>query len=308
MSMTITRRQHYVWKHYLTAWTQCGKISVVRADGASFQTDPANVALERDFYRLPILSLADEQFVSQFIESGTEDLMLRKLNIAWLDSFAGPSRLRRILSKKGIHTFELKELIENMEIQSEENLHSRIEDSSVRLLDKLRLGEISIWQDDRDARALSFFLALQHLRTKNMRDRLASKFPEAPTRELVARCWPVLRVVLATNLGWSLFSGRANWRLRLLNAANELQFITTDQPLRNLKIGEGHDDLALFYPVSPNRAVLLEHIHQESIVGNHDNLPEALVSQLNQKMYEGSHEQIFGNDLEYLRSFGVNKP
>ena len=82
-----------------------------------------------------------------------------------------------------------------------------------------------------------------------------------------------------------------------------MRFITSDQPTLNLKPGEDHNDLVLYYPVSPNRAMLLERQDQESLVHSEDNLTDDLVAMLNRKMYKGSYEQVFGTDGQYLKSW-----
>lgn len=298
---TITRRQHYVWKHYLRAWEQQGRVCVQRKDGRQFDTSADNIAVMRDFYRLPILSEEDEAFIRCYIDTINRP-MLRDLSMGWLDTIAAPSRLRRSLEQRGINEAEMQAEIEKVEIQSEESFHSGIESDAVRLLDELRSGRIDLWGNDDDVMDFAFFLSLQHVRTKRMQDLIAAGYAEGPEREAMLRRWPVLRLVSATNMAWSIFAERADWRLRVLKAPGQIGFVTSDQPTQNVLPGDCHDSLALFYPVGPRSAVLLEHARNESVVGEDDDLSDGAVDALNRKTYDYSHEQVFGTDLEYLAS------
>ena len=302
--MSITRRQHYVWKHYLRGWEQGGAVCVLKKGaGKVFRTDATNMAVMRDFYRLPVLSEEDEEFIERFIDSTcTASERLKDLNRGWLNTIAAPSRLRRRLTRAGILDPAIEAEIERVEIQSEENLHGSIESDTVRLIDALKNGRAQIWSDDDDARDLAFFLSLQHLRTKKLRDDFLGGFPEGAIRDAAARRWPILRFILATNLGWSLFSERTKWSLRVLSPAGPTEFITGDQPTVNLLPPDNHNGLALYYPVGPRLAAILEHLENESVVGAADVVSDALVRKLNARIYEFSHEQVFGTDGDQLEA------
>lgn len=212
-----------------------------------------------------------------------------------------PSRLRRLLEARGVSDSQLDKAIREVEVQSEESLHSAIEGPAVRLLQKLRAGNASFWNIDDEARDFAFFVSVQHLRTKAMRERVLSRMDSCIAGHAV-RTWPIIRIALATNLGWSLYSDRARWHIRVLSASEQLRFITGDQPILNLRPQTGHrDDLSLYYPVSPERAVLLELRGVDSPIGSIDQLTDAMVEDLNRKLIGGIHEQAFGVDLAYLR-------
>ncbi|MFK4583803.1 DUF4238 domain-containing protein [Bradyrhizobium ottawaense] len=303
---TTTRRQHYVWKHYLRSWERAGRVSVLRK-GASrpFQTDAVNIAVMRDFYRLPSLSQDDERFIERFIDSTcAASPMLRKLNHGWLDAIAAASRLRRQIADAGkldpIVEGQINAEIERFEIQADESYHGAVEASSLRLIGALKAGKAEIWGNDDDARDLAYFLSLQHLRTKKMQDNVVVSFPEGEKRERAARLWPILRHIFATNVGWSLFSERTEWRLRLLRAAGNTAFITGDQPTLNLLTPDDHNGLAFYYPMSPTTAVVLERRENESVVGSADDAPDSLVQELNIRIFDISHEQVFSSDIALL--------
>ena len=226
---------------------------------------------------------------------------LVELNMGWLDEFSKPSRLRRLLEARGKIDDRLEKALRDVEIQGEETLHSGIEGPAVRLLQELRAGNGAFWNLDEDAMHFAFYVSLQHLRTKAMRERVLSKM-DSHVSGNAERTWPIIRTAFATNLGWSLYSDRARWHIRVLSAAGQLRFITGDQPILNLLALTGHaDDLALYYPVSPERAAILELRTADSPIGTVDQLTDAAVDGLNRKIIGGIHEQAFGNDLAYLQ-------
>ncbi|PYE92517.1 hypothetical protein C8J35_12312 [Rhizobium sp. PP-F2F-G38] len=88
----------------------------------------------------------------------------------------------------------------------------------------------------------------------------------------------------------------------MLSAAENLRFITGDQPILNLLPQTGNeDDLALYYPVSPEKAALLQLRGAYSPIGSTDGLTDDIVEDLNRRIVEGIHEQAFGIDLPYLK-------
>lgn len=301
--MQVTKRQHYVWRHYLSAWGTNGQVYARRAGGNPFKTDPKNLAVESYFYRTPPITEDDEQFIVKFIEKSISSSMLRELAMGWLDTFAMPSRVRRRSAALGLADPELEKLLTEVEIQSEENLHAGIEGDATRFLDELRAGSAALWHQDDDARDFAFFLSLQHLRTKRMQEVTIGNFDPGPMRDIAKNAWPVFRLILATTLGWSLFSDRSSWNLRTLTAGGEVKFITADQPTTNLLSSRSHNDLAFYYPVGPDRAAFLEHKGNVDMFPQGDILEDDIVHQLNTTMFNQSHEQVFGISGDYLAKF-----
>jgi hypothetical protein len=62
------RRHHYVWQHYLRAWTVENQIACLR-DGRTFRTGTTTVAVEKDFYRLQDVTEGDLRFLEAFLLS-----------------------------------------------------------------------------------------------------------------------------------------------------------------------------------------------------------------------------------------------
>ena len=67
--MTGTRRQHHVWRSYLEAWATDAQIFCLQ-EGRIFRTNVANVGVERDFYKLHMLTDADIQGIRLLMSTG----------------------------------------------------------------------------------------------------------------------------------------------------------------------------------------------------------------------------------------------
>lgn len=63
------RRQHHVWRHYLGAWTDAGRLFCLQ-EGRIFRTGPRAVAVERYFYWLPPLIAQDYRLIELILLRG----------------------------------------------------------------------------------------------------------------------------------------------------------------------------------------------------------------------------------------------
>jgi hypothetical protein len=70
----------------------------------------------------------------------------------------------------------------------------------------------------------------------------------------------------------------------------------------NLMRGVQDHEMALYYPVSPDVAVLLEHPDNPAMADPGGVPDDAGVHALNRRLFDYSHDQVIGNDLDYLRS------
>ena len=298
----ITRRQHYVWRHHLEAWARSdGKVPTRRA-GKFFTPNPINIGQQRDFYKVPRLSVEDEEFVRRLIIQPMENELFRDSAEGWLRLVAMPSRIRRTAAIRGLPIIgNLKKDLERAEIELEEKLHMTMEGNFVHYLSMLRGGDASFWSDGTDLIPFFTFVGLQVTRTKRTLENTVARMPQQEAARM-RRIWPIARLSLGCNLGGSLFLDRERWKLRIINAPVVAPFITGDQPMFNLIPPVGHDGISLFYPVTPSRAMLLEISDNPSYVGEGDDLTEAQVEHLNIRMAQTSLEMIFGRDETYLRS------
>ena len=74
-----TRRQHYVWRHYLEAWEFKDGLTNCLREGRIFTSNPVNIMVERDFYKLSSVTRMEVKFLELFLKK-TPAKDLRDLN------------------------------------------------------------------------------------------------------------------------------------------------------------------------------------------------------------------------------------
>jgi hypothetical protein len=141
---------------------------------------------------------------------------------------------------------------------------------------------------------LFYFLATQYMRTKRIREAWLKSFEGAPFN--VERILPLLALQYGENLGRSLYLDRKQILSVILNNATDVAFITGDQPIVNLLAVADRPatELSLYYPLSPTKALLLSDAGRSLMVTN-DSFNEAWAVELNRKIAENSHSQVFAN-------------
>jgi hypothetical protein len=251
------RKQHYVWRYYLKAWSTSGQLWC-RRDGKPFLSATENVAQMRDFYRLKKMSERDIQCVEALIASMAP--AAQEGARGWLPHFALLFDLQRQFIVGGGTDPKVEKQFDIEINNMEEEIQSGIEESAIPLLDALREGDGAFLVDDGKFADFALFLAMQLLRTPKVQTRMTS----APLPGLnLEASWGLLRTIFATNIGGVWFRQRSRCRLTFLEAGPASQFITGDQPLLNTRASRADRELPpealeMYSPVSPVRAVLID--------------------------------------------------
>jgi hypothetical protein len=299
MGSNITRGQHYVWRHYLEAWEIKGRLFASRNRAAPYGSSAKKVGKERDFYRLPRLRPQDVAFADQIISGMQITDDAKRQARGWFDPAAVVKTVISHFAGRDMPEF-VQSALNEFEIEAEEKIHSGIEDDATPLLSQLRQGDSSFWCKNDDAAAFSFFISLQHLRTKRGVVKLAESFNAYDTDGVAERVWPYLKFAMASNMGFSFYQERTRWSLNVVSAGSQVQFITADQPTMNLIPPVDHNGIALFYPLSPMRALIMEHQDNSPIAPASGVMADAQVDALNLRLAGYAHEQVYGSDREYL--------
>ncbi len=304
-----THRQHYVWRRYLEPWTtkkgRVPQIWCLRREGpAPIRLGITNVAVQRDFYRLHNLERGDVEFVRAMGISQNTNPTARETNERWIAMIGGMIGMQRELRDRLSESPQLREELDRVMIEHQENDYSRMESRAVAHLEALQGGDVTFFAVDEEAIKFSYFLAHQYFRTKAIRDRIRDTFPAQSDRERFERTWPILRYIFATNIGCEIFRSRKSVKLQVVEAAPGMKFITSDQPAINtygafVPERTPIEEMELFYPVSPTRAVILSGhpVYQDT----HGKALEPFrMGVLNQAIERVAYEQLFADSDDAL--------
>jgi hypothetical protein len=271
-------RQHYVWRKYLRAWTVDNKLWCKRGTSI-FNPAPENIALERFFYEVEVLSLPEFKLILKFIEqlpSANHELLVEHLMLYCTCSDT------EFLKKNGLEKF-----------------HGIFENLAVPTLDALRTGNLTVLQEEQTRINFCKFIGRQYTRTKKMNPNVPSTFPpNIPVPEEFISCdmakvRKVMTFLFSDSIGnWAYSSGKFS-----LLKAPQKSFITCDQPISNTKAIKGQQpiDIELFYPLSPEYALLISIDEQ----GERELAPEEEAS-WNQYIRSTAYQMIFANRRDLL--------
>lgn len=296
--MNKKRRHHHVWQHYLSSWKSTDKIMCAR-DGRIFQVKTRNIANIRDFYKIKEMNSNELNFAMKLCSLG--DSGLSEINKQWPILFNLVHDLKKqIKPEQASQNVEL--LIHNLY----EELHSHIEGYSIKYLDALKQGDSSFFDISESKIEFIFFVIMQYVRTSKMKHQVLSAFSEDESLTRaginIENCWSVFQLCTATQIAHSVSQDRS-YKLIFLDATQNEKFVTSDQPVINLDqsndTNDGPSTFELYYPISPEKAILLVKEPQNT---NKDSTPisDEDIKIYNQLMKENSLEQIYSSSKEQL--------
>ena len=255
----VTRRQHYVWRHYLEAWQDRDNLVHGARRGELIPpTNPINLLVERDFYRIPMLTETHRAHLYSFAQAS--NAYLTQVHYDFIDKIVRISAANEKIQRSQTISPEDKATAEATMIEVEERLHSQIESDAFPFLDELRHNRIGFISDDPKAIQFFHFLGQQYFRTRHMRDAIATVLATASSIDDLSPLANVMCHMAGVNLGSSLFTDRRDLDILLLSDREGVGFITGDQPVVNVMgTGDGTEttELLLYYPLSPALACLI---------------------------------------------------
>ena len=253
----VTRKQHYVWRHYLEAWKQEKGIINCLRDGKIFPANPKNVMAERDFYKLPQLTKADVEIFEFFMQATPPEL--KEVNLNLIKNLAFLTNANDLIqSQEGIPEAVRLDSQATI-IEAEEKLHEQIESDALPVLEELRQKQTNFLCNDKTAISFFHFIAHQYCRTKRIRESVGEILYSFPNRDC-SHLQNLLCHCFANNMGASLFFDRSEFDIVFLDNTTDLGFITGDQPMVNLmgtRNGTPPEEIALYYPLAPDLAFIL---------------------------------------------------
>ncbi|PGX57074.1 hypothetical protein COE12_03515 [Bacillus anthracis] len=307
--MEKKRGQHYVWRYYLTSWTDDSeKLFCLRNDNL-FPVNPKKIAKARDFYRLRDLSQDEIAIIEQGFINGYHTEGIQKVNREWINVFTSIFRVKEDLEKKGKWDEEKEAELDVHMNNHVEDFHSRIEDLALPYLDSLKNINLDFLDNEISKFDFIFFLCLQYFRTNMMKNNILKSFesgsvPIPPT--LIENVWSVLYFIFATNLAVTISSSNS-LRFLILKNNSTIPFITGDQPVintqANYSVYEETKEFELYYPLTPSLALLITDSNNYNEIQSIFEVQEDEVKLYNDLIFNASYEQIFANNETVLQSF-----
>jgi hypothetical protein len=286
------RRQHHVWQHYLKSWTVGDQLYCLR-NGEIFETGTSSVAVDRDFYKLHTLTADDLALIKMLVIDPARPLA-KQHHENLLIRLAGPGMFIEQIRDRVPNIEQMDELLDVHQTNALEDYHTGIENSFLPLLDDILKSDLSFYESDDHCITFFHFICTQHMRTKGVKERSIERVRLRDGQDL-SRIWAIMTHMFAFNIGLSLYHERKLRKLVLVNNRTEVPFITGDQPIVNLH-GDGvrpPDELSFYYPLSPNLALILTEVDREPPFST-DGLTSAQATNLNTKIVEACHSQLFG--------------
>lgn len=298
----LKKKQHYVWRKYLRAWTNDESIwTFLKEQNKVLRIGLMGVAQERFFYELVDFSEKEEIFLEKFIRHISHESIV-ELNIDFLTLFTSHYKLRKELAEStklnDTKKAELETKIREIEVNSMEDSHCIFESFGIKITNCRNPIDLKFLENENDFFETMMFLSFQYFRTKKMKKAVLMSF-ENEEKNSVEKFWNIVSYSMSTTLGRRL---SINQKLKILVFDNqsEINFLTNDQPIFNI-LGENVDEegypneLELYYPISPKLAISIHFKNQKDKIENIQ-INENLVNYFNEKMIENSNEFIFAEN------------
>lgn len=291
---------HHTPRQYLLPWADSDERVAWYGYGKVMRSGLTMVGGEDNFYKLKELTVPDVDCMKLFI-GGLPELG-RKGHKRFLQMYVLPTRLKRHLEKRGDCGPDAMKLMDVVRSNLMENYHASIERGFWPYLDLIKARNFSFIEDRN--RAIEFFhgFSVQYMRTKAVKERAIQK-----TNVLfddVERVWDVLSYITAVETGRSFFADRRNFQILVLDNDTQIRFITSDQPIINIRADAGSfnppEKIELYYPLSPTQAMLyLENSTPTAGISQSVSIDEA--HRYNMMMLDHCAFRVFSNSEEYLK-------
>ena len=305
--MSVLKRQHFVWRHYLRSWADNDKIwTYLKESDKIIQPDLMGVAQEKYFYRLVDFSEDEVAFLEKYIIL-TSPRLVKDLNLDFLRLFTSTSKLKRTLdatTNPAVDKDKYAEEIRKLEIDLMEIGHGKMEALGHKILSYRSFEDLkTIEQDDYIFEAI-MFVCFQYCRTKNMRKSVLEHFIGGPFEELANKSWNILSYVTATTLAKNI-SLDPKIKFVFIENCTTNHFITSDQPVFNIlndKLNEQGEvaELEFYYPITPNHAISFHFKDDQNDKFISQVADDALIFYLNNKVLENSDYFVFADTKEQL--------
>jgi len=256
--MSITKKQHHVWKDYFDPWLVEGLISFTR-NGNVLTTSPGNVAHQRYFYEIGEMTEKDVRMLKT-LASGQKSELIRIGAESWIASVQLIFTFRDAMVTLGADRSSIDGFVTQGARQLGEQYQGMIEHSGLKYLPALRNADAFNIAEGEDYIEFCYFAMTQYFRTVRAKESLKREM-ETDNPGYVDRSMAAIIPMMATLVGSALINGRDRFVPTLLLNKSGVKFITGDQPIINtyavgVPRGEVIPGTEFYYPISPDRAII----------------------------------------------------
>ena len=315
--ISVPRKHHYVWRASIAQWANADGQVFFSRNGVIHPnpTNPENLMAQRDFNRLPDLSMEALLLVDHLAVRDPElDPVLRSNNAMILNLYAQFLRLKAQRDGSDDTTPEERERLEKAAIRLHENYLGKIEGIVAPITDSLRSGCTEVLRDTENRFYFYLFLGLQLFRTRKMRREIKrilranyrDVFDSFDAREAEGVAM-LYGQTFGQSVGGALFLRSAEYRDLILENEAEEPLIAGDQPLVNILAPERGipEEMALYYPLSPRMAFLLL---EKRVARRVSPIYSEMVRDLNLCVAAAAHECLVGDSLKALKDIEKARP
>lgn len=307
--MSIVKKQHYVWRQYLRAWSTKEQICTLLKEKREVRTiSLMGVAQKRYFYRLQELSISDFKIVEELISKKSHPSVQGLLN-----DFLIPYKFFTDISKKikDKPNVELTSKLREIEINTLEKIHGIFELNGSKLISCRShedLKEILSNSDDKNSALI--FLCVQYYRTQAVKNNVIKAF-KAEGKD-ISKIWNIVSLIMSLNTAQNI-AVNEKLRFRYFQNQTSIPFVAGDQPVLNIKQNEKDEkgnvvNLEFFYPLSPLNAISVHFENSQTEQVEKILINQPMVEYFNDFIIENSLKFSFSNDEEYLKKKNITKP
>lgn len=302
---TLKKRQHYIWRNYLRAWSKNDTIwTYFISQDKILQAGLMKVGQEKFYYELVYMTEEEEILLREFLEKfGNESL--NGITSTFIDAFSIHSKFTRLLSSKDLsesRKTEIKNSSRKIEVNIMEDSHSLFENLGHTIINCRNLEDLKELEKEDSFFDAMIFIAFQYIRTKNMKTNALDSIKSE--RFPLIKFWNIISFTFAMNLAKIL--SLQDFKIILLKNQSLMPFITGDQPVFNVK-GDDLDsngnvkELELYYPISPETALLIKRDSSITEKYTTKDLTIDEANKYNLKVKEVSEQYIFSNKEDELK-------
>lgn len=280
----LTKRQHYVQREYLKAWTNHkGLLFQLFKPSKIIELNPDNAQVANYFYKFNSINEVEKEFLLSFIpEEATRHFISKKQCNSIEDILNIMQKLPSAISKSNnyfLYSIDLllwmasvlgyiekmpdevknnddyKSIVRFIETQSIEKLLCGIEELGIPVIKKIidpNLNISSVSEEEKEN--LVRYIVMSYVRSKDMADRVVQK--DYPMIR-IERIRSLLQYILGIDLGQTLIFKKSN--VIVYKNTSSLSFITGSQPVVNMYY-DGKSEpkgFLLFCPLNPTTGVLI---------------------------------------------------